>query len=51
MTKQKGDVEKVVENTNAGGHVGGTYHGQTHDAKTSSPNKDGDKARPNDGTT
>jgi hypothetical protein len=50
MTKHKGDVKKEVEHTNAGGHVGGTYYGQTQDAKDSSVDKKGDKARPNDGS-
>ncbi|HEV7415589.1 hypothetical protein [Tianweitania sediminis] len=51
MTKHKSDVEKQVENTTAGGHLGGTYYGQTKDAKDSDTNKKGDKARPNDGDT
>lgn len=51
MTKHKGDTEKQVENTDAGGHLGGTSYGQTNDAKDSAVNKKGDKARPNDGNT
>ena len=38
-----------AENTNAGGHVGGTHFGQEPDAKTRT-DKVGDKARPNDGS-
>jgi hypothetical protein len=51
MTKHKADVMKEVEHTSAGGHVGGTHFGQQPDAKTSSTvEKKGDKARPNDGS-
>jgi len=49
MTKHKEDVKKQVENTSAGGHLGGTSFGQQPDAKTTSDEK-GDKARPNDGS-
>jgi len=38
------------EKTSGGGHLGGTQHGQGPDAKTSSTSdKKGDKARPNNG--
>ncbi|MFC5385184.1 hypothetical protein ACFPLB_04290 [Aquamicrobium segne] len=44
-------IEKVVEHTSGGGHLGGTNYGQSADAKTtSSVDKQGDKARPNDGS-
>lgn len=43
-------AERQVENTSAGGHLGGTYFGQEADGKTASTvNKDGPKARQNDG--
>lgn len=45
---QKQTKDPKGENTNAGGHLGGTKFGQAPDAKTTSDKK-GDKARPNDG--
>lgn len=43
-------IEKVAENTSGGGHLGGTSLGQSADAKTtSSVERKGGKARPNDG--
>ena len=42
-------IEKVVEHTTSGGHLGGTDFGQSADAKTTTSVKKGDKARPNDG--
>lgn len=50
MTKDKNSIEKKVENTSGGGHVGGTKFVQQPDVKTASTvDKKGDKARPNDG--
>jgi hypothetical protein len=50
MTKHHKD-DKSTEHTSAGGHLGGTYFGQSPDAKTTSTVKDaGRKARPNDGS-
>jgi hypothetical protein len=50
MSNKPRDIEKQVENTDGGGHLGGTYFGQKPDAKTTSTvDKKGDKARPNDG--
>jgi len=44
------NIKKVVEHTDAGGHIGGTDFGQSADAKTTSTNdKKGDKARVNNG--
>ena len=49
MTKKQ-STDPAGHNTSAGGHVGGTHFGQEPDAKTtSSVDKKGDKARPNDG--
>ena len=51
MSKTKSTDEKQLDNTSAGGHLGGTNFGQTGgDAKVkdSKPGK-GDKARSNDG--
>ncbi|MFN7027553.1 MAG: hypothetical protein ACK4QP_24095 [Pseudorhizobium sp.] len=42
-------AEKQVENTSAGGHLGGTYYGQEPDGKTSSTNSNVGRNRPNDG--
>jgi hypothetical protein len=44
-------AERQVENTSAGGHLGGTYYGQEPDGKTATTtNLFGAKARPNDGS-
>ncbi|MCB5203728.1 hypothetical protein LH464_14715 [Neorhizobium sp. T786] len=44
------DKDPKAKNTSGGGHLGGTKQGQAPDAKTSSTvEKDGDKARPNNG--
>jgi hypothetical protein len=44
-------TERQVENTSAGGHLGGTYFGQQPDGKTASGTpKVGPKSRPNDGS-
>lgn len=44
-------AERQVENTSAGGHLGGTYYGQEPDGKTATTtNLYGAKARPNDGS-
>ena len=49
MTKNHDQSERI-KNTDGGGHLGGTKHGQQPDAKTASTvDKKGDKARPNDG--
>lgn len=45
---KKQTKDPKAENTDAGGHLGGTHFGQAPDAKTTS-NAKGDKARPNDG--
>jgi hypothetical protein len=56
MTKTdiKAEQERAkaqVENTSAGGHLGGTYYGQEPDGKTTSDNdRVGSKARPNNGS-
>jgi len=56
MSKSNADelrkrAEQQVENTSAGGHLGGTYFGQQPDGKTaSSVNNDARKSRPNDGS-
>ncbi|WP_088692359.1 MULTISPECIES: hypothetical protein [unclassified Rhizobium] len=43
-------IERQVENTSGGGHLGGTYFGQEPDGKTASAtNKDARKTRSNDG--
>ena len=43
-------AERQVENTSAGGHLGGTYYGQEPDGKTATTtDKFGAKNRPNDG--
>jgi hypothetical protein len=43
-------AEQQVNQTNAGGHLGGTKFGQQPDAKTATTRDDGGrKARPNDG--
>ncbi|MEO3388527.1 hypothetical protein [Mesorhizobium sp. CAU 1741] len=43
-------IEKAVDNTSGGGHLGGTHFGQSADAKTTSTVTDkGSKARPNNG--
>ena len=43
-------AQRQVENTSAGGHLGGTYFGQEPDGKTiSTTTNDSAKARPNDG--
>jgi len=44
-------AERQVENTSAGGHLGGTYYGQNPDGKTASTNKNVGKNRPNTGST
>jgi hypothetical protein len=42
-------AQQQVEQTNAGGHLGGTKFGQQPDAKTATTKEDGgSKARPND---
>ncbi|WP_455872803.1 hypothetical protein [Rhizobium yanglingense] len=44
-------AERQVENTSAGGHLGGTYFGQQPDGKTSSStNSEARKSRSNDGS-
>jgi hypothetical protein len=44
-------AKRQVENTSAGGHLGGTYYGQQPDGKTTTTiNKVGAKARPNNGS-
>lgn len=44
-------AERQVENTSAGGHLGGTYFGQQPDGKTASATaKVGPKSRANDGS-
>ncbi|TCR90922.1 MULTISPECIES: hypothetical protein [Rhizobium/Agrobacterium group] len=44
-------TERQVENTSAGGHLGGTYFGQQPDGKTASATaKVGPKSRANDGS-
>lgn len=42
-------AEQQVENTSAGGHLGGTYYGQEADGKTSSTNSNVGRNRPNTG--
>lgn len=43
-------TQRQVENTSAGGHLGGTYFGQAPDGKTaSSSTNDSAKSRSNDG--
>jgi hypothetical protein len=42
-------AEKQVENTSAGGHLGGTHFGQAPDGKTSSANTNVGNNRPNTG--
>lgn len=42
-------AEKQVENTSAGGHLGGTYYGQEPDGKTASSNSNVGRNRPNTG--
>jgi hypothetical protein len=50
MTKKQ-TKDPAGENTSAGGHIGGTHHTAQPDAKVSSTvDKKGDKARPNDGS-
>jgi hypothetical protein len=39
-------AERQVENTSAGGHLGGTYYGQNPDGKTASTNTNVGKNRP-----
>lgn len=47
---KKQSKDPAGKNTSGGGHVGGTKMGQVADAKTTSTvDKKGDKARPNDG--
>ena len=43
-------AEKQVQNTSAGGHLGGTYYGQEPDGKTASTNSNVGRNRPNDGS-
>ncbi len=44
-------AEQQVQQTSAGGHLGGTKFGQQPDAKTATTRQDGGrKARPNDGS-
>ncbi len=42
-------AQRQVENTSAGGHLGGTYYGQEPDGKTSSGNANVGRNRPNTG--
>jgi hypothetical protein len=42
-------IEKVVEHTTSGAHLGGTDFGQSADAKTTTSIKKGGKARSSDG--
>jgi hypothetical protein len=44
-------AERQVENTSAGGHLGGTYYGQNPDGKTASTNTNVGKNRPNTGSS
>ena len=43
-------AERQVENTSAGGHLGGTYYGQTADGKTASTNTNVGNKSPNSGS-
>jgi hypothetical protein len=43
-------AEKQVENTSGGGHLGGTYYGQSPDGKTASTNTNVGSNRPNRGS-
>lgn len=43
-------AERQVENTSSGGHLGGTYYGQTADGKTASTNTNVGSNRPNTGS-
>jgi hypothetical protein len=43
-------AEKQVENTSSGGHLGGTYYGQSADGKTASTNSNVGSNRPNTGS-
>jgi hypothetical protein len=42
-------AERQVENTSAGGHLGGAYYGQCADGKTASTNNNVGSNRPNAG--
>lgn len=49
MGKPKNNPRDAIDKTSAGGHLGGTNYGQKPDAKTtSSVDRKGSKARPND---
>ena len=51
MSNKERDSAEIADKTSGGGHLGGTKFGQQPDAKTSSTvDKKGDKARPNDGS-
>lgn len=51
IKEQQARAKAQVENTSAGGHLGGTYYGQEPDGKTASDNERvGAKARPNNGS-
>lgn len=43
-------AERQVENTSSGGHLGGTYYGQSPDGKTASTNNNVGNNRPNSGS-
>jgi hypothetical protein len=43
-------AKRQVENTSAGGHLGGTYYGQNPDGKTSSMNNNVGSNRTNRGS-
>ncbi len=51
VKEQQARAKAQVENTSAGGHLGGTYYGQEPDGKTMNGNdRVGAKARPNTGS-
>jgi hypothetical protein len=51
VKEQQKRAKAQVENTSAGGHLGGTYYGQEADGKTVNGNdRVGAKARPNNGS-
>ncbi len=43
-------AKRQVENTSSGGHLGGTYYGQSPDGKTSSMNTNVGSNRTNSGS-
>ncbi|MCO5732764.1 hypothetical protein [Rhizobium sp. SSA_523] len=51
VKEQQARAQAQVDNTSAGGHLGGTYYGQEPDGKTINSNdRVGAKARPNNGS-